>query len=113
MSAPPGAVRMGQVEIRIVLDRVEPLAGRVQVIAATGRAAGTERGGDELPEAGGTERAERTSRDWAQHTQRDSNEDTEHIAGQGGQIQFVGWLGLLRALYEITAASEAVQPPEP
>jgi len=54
----------GRVEIRIVLDRVEPPAGRLQVARAAGQALGRR-------------------------------------AGQ--EIGFTGWLGLLRALYEVTA----------
>jgi hypothetical protein len=59
-----GAETMGRVEIRIVLDRAEPPAGRVQVVGAAGQALGRR-------------------------------------AGQ--EIGFTGWLGLLRALYEVTA----------
>ena len=50
----------GGVEIRIVLDRVEPPAGHLRVVRA--------------PRPGG-----------------------------GQEIEFSGWLGLLRALYEVTA----------
>jgi hypothetical protein len=54
----------GGVEIRIVLDRAEPPAGRLWVIGAA-----------------------RLAR-----------------RGQGGrEVSFTGWLGLLRALYEVTA----------
>ena len=54
----------GGVEIRIVLDRAEPPAGRLRVVPAAGQ-----------------------------------------IPGPGGEqdIGFSGWLGLLRALYEVTA----------
>ena len=52
------------VEIRIVLDRAEPPAGRLRVVRATGQ-------------------------------------DSGPRAGQ--EISFTGWLGLLRALYEVTA----------
>ena len=51
-------------EIRIVLDRVEPPAGRLRVVPAPGQASGSPAGQD---------------------------------------IGFIGWLGLLRALYEVTA----------
>ena len=51
-------------EIRIVLDRAEPPAGRLRVVGATGQAPGP---------------------------------------GAGQEIGFSGWLGLLRALYEVTA----------
>jgi len=51
------------VEIRIVLDRAEPPAGRLQVFVD--------------PEA--------------------------HEPHVGQEISFSGWLGLLRALYEVTA----------
>jgi hypothetical protein len=54
----------GGVEIRIVLDRAEPPAGRLWVVRASGQAPGS-------------------------------------LAGQ--DIGFTGWLGLLRALYEVTA----------
>ena len=54
----------GGVEIRIVLDRAEPPAGRLRVIRAPGQ-------------------------------------PPEPRAGQ--EIGFTGWLGLLRALYEVTA----------
>ena len=54
----------GDVEIRIVLDRTEPPAGRLRVVRAAGQAP-----------------APRTDQD----------------------IGFTGWLGLLRALYEVTA----------
>lgn len=52
------------VEIRIVLDRAEPPAGRLRVVRAPGQAPGR---------------------------------------GAGQEIGFSGWLGLLRALYEVTA----------
>ena len=54
----------GGVEIRIVLDRAEPPAGRLRVVGAPGQAA---------------------------------------RPGTGQEIGFSGWLGLLRALYEVTA----------
>jgi hypothetical protein len=59
-----GAREDGGVEIRIVLDRAEPPAGRLRVVRAAGQAPG---------------------------------------AGAGQEISFAGWLGLLRALYEVTA----------
>jgi len=52
------------VEIRIVLDRTEPPAGRLRVLRAPGQAPGP---------------------------------------GARQEIGFTGWLGLLRALYEVTA----------
>lgn len=52
-------------ELRIVLDRVEPPAGRLRVARAPGRA---------------------------------------HQTRREQEISFTGWLGLLRALYEVTAA---------
>ena len=62
----------GRVEIRIVLDRVEPPAGRLQVARAAGQALGRR-------------------------------------AGQ--EIGSTRWLGLLRALYEVTAESgEGARP---
>ena len=54
----------GSVEIRIVLDRTEPPAGRLRVLRAAGQDPGP---------------------------------------GAGQDIGFTGWLGLLRALYEVTA----------
>ena len=51
-------------EIRIVLDRTEPPAGRLRVLRALGQAPGP---------------------------------------GARPEIGFTGWLGLLRALYEVTA----------
>ena len=53
----------GRVEIRIVLDRTEPPAGRLRVV--------------------------------------DPEQAHEPHAGQ--EVGFSGWLGLLRALYEVTA----------
>jgi hypothetical protein len=62
----------GGVEIRIVLDRAEPPAGRLRVVRAPGRAP-----------------APRTDQ----------------------EIGFTGWLGLLRALYEVTAGpGEGARP---
>ena len=55
----------GAVEIRIVLDRVEPPSGRLRVVSDPGH--------DHCPE-----------------------EEEEE------EIRFTGWLGLLRALYEVT-----------
>ena len=57
---------MGRVEIRIVLDRVEPPAGRLRVMPGAGHA---------------------------------------HHPGTDDEIRFTGWLGLLRALYEVTGGS--------
>jgi hypothetical protein len=62
----------GSVEIRIVLDRAEPPAGRLRVVGVPGQ--------DPGPRA-------------------------------GQEIGFSGWLGLLRALYEVTAEpGEAARP---
>ena len=62
----------GGVEIRIVLDRAEPPAGRLRVVRAAGQ-----------PPAPRTDQ----------------------------EIGFTGWLGLLRALYEVTAEpGEGVRP---
>jgi hypothetical protein len=62
----------GSVEIRIVLDRAEPPAGRLRVVGVPGQ--------DPWPRA-------------------------------GQEIEFSGWLGLLRALYEVTAEpGEAARP---
>jgi hypothetical protein len=62
------------VEIRIVLDRAEPPAGRLRVVRAPGQ-------------------------------------DPGRRAGQ--EIGFTGWLGLLRALYEVTAEPGAGSSPGP
>jgi hypothetical protein len=59
----------GEVEIRIVLDIVEPPAGRLGVVGDPGQT---------------------------------------HHPGSQQEISFSGWLGLLRALYELTA-----EPGEP
>jgi len=64
----------GGVEIRIVLDRAEPPAGRLLVVRASGQ----------VPAP---------------------------CAGQ--EIGFTGWLGLLRALYEVTAEPGAGARPWP
>ena len=60
-----GACTMGRVEIRIVLDQVEP-RGLLRVVPGAG------------------------------HAHRTGNEE---------EIRFTGWLGLLRALYEVTGAA--------
>jgi hypothetical protein len=52
------------VEIRIILDRAEPPAGRLRVVGDLGQA---------------------------------------HHPGTEQEISFTGWLGLLKALYEVTA----------
>jgi len=64
----------GSVEIRILLDRAEPPAGRLRVVRAPGQAPGP-------------------------------------CADQ--EIGFSGWLGLLRALYEVTAESGQGARPGP
>ena len=71
MSARAGASTMGLVEIRIVLDRVEPPAGSLRVLPGTRPA---------------------------------------HGPGKDQEIRFTGWLGLLRALYEVTGAADAGGP---
>jgi hypothetical protein len=60
-----GAWTMGEVEIRIVLEVVEPPTGRLWAVRGPGQA---------------------------------------HRPGGGQEFGFTGWLGLLRALYEVTAA---------
>lgn len=90
MLAVPVPITMGQVEIRIELDRIEPPAGRLWAMPYPEWATGTERDGDAGADYGSAGRGS---------------------AGRG-QIRFAGWLGLLRALYEITAAGETVPPPE-
>lgn len=62
---------MRLVEIRIVLDRVEPPDGRLRVV----------------PDA--------------EHT---------HRPVEAGEIRFTGWLGLLKALYEVTGAAGSGPP---
>jgi hypothetical protein len=65
------AATMGQVEIRIILDRAEPPAGRLWAVP-----------------------------------------DPRHChAGQDEEIRFTGWLGLLRALYEVTGGPGAGSVP--
>ena len=59
---------MRRVEIRIVLDRVEPPVGRLRVVPGAGHA---------------------------------------HRPGSDEEIRFTGWLGLLKALYEVTGGSGA------
>ncbi len=58
---------MGQMEIRIILDRAEPPACRLRAVPDPGHC---------------------------------------HV-GQDEEIRFTGWLGLLRALYEVTGGSGA------
>ena len=65
MSPAGGTRTKGEVEIRIVLDTVEPPAGRLWVVRDPGQA--------------------------------------DHPGGER-EISFTGWLGLLKALYEVTAA---------
>ena len=63
---------MGQMEIRIILDRAEPPAGRLRAVP-----------------------------------------DPGHCHGQDDEIRFTGWLGLLRALYEVTGRPGAGSVPVP
>ena len=95
MLAVPVPVTMGQVEIRIELDRIEPPAGRLRVMPYPEWATGAERGGD-----AGT--------DYGSATRDDAGRD----GADRGQIRFAGWLGLLRALYEIIEAGKTVPLPE-
>jgi hypothetical protein len=105
MLAVPVPVTMGQVEIRIELDRIEPPAGRLRVMPYPEWATGAERDGDAGTDydSAGRDSAGRDS------AGRDSagRDDADR-----GQIRFAGWLGLLRALYEITEAAKTVPPPE-
>src|ERR1700735_2675238 len=71
---PPGrAATMGQMEIRIILDRAEPPVGRPRAVPDPGH----------------------------------------RHAGQDEEIRFTGWLGLLRALYEVTGGPGAGSVPVP
>ena len=63
----------GQMEIRIILDRAEPPAGRLRAVPDPGHC----------------------------------------HAGQEEEIRFTGWLGLLRALYEVTGGPGAGSVPVP
>lgn len=65
---------IGYMEIRLVLEGLEPPSGRLQVVAPTGQPIG---------------------------------------ARIGEEIVFTGWLGLLRALYQLTGASGAPPSTEP
>jgi hypothetical protein len=73
MLPPVRAATMGQVEIRIILDRAEPPAGRLRAVPDPGHC----------------------------------------HAGQDEEICFTGWLGLLRALYEVTGGPGAGSVPVP
>lgn len=64
---------MGQMEIRIILDRAEPPAGRLRAVPDPGHC----------------------------------------HAGLDEEIRFAGWLGLLRALYELTGGPGAGSVPVP
>jgi hypothetical protein len=64
----------GGVEIRIILDRAEPPAGRLRVVGDLGRA---------------------------------------YHPGTEQEISFTGWLGLLKALYEVTAEPGDAPHPRP
>ncbi len=66
-----GACTMGRVEIRIVLDQIEPPGGRLRVVPGAGH---------------------------------------NHRPLMAGEIWFTGWLGLLRALYEVTGAAGSGAP---
>jgi hypothetical protein len=57
---------MGLMEIRIVLDQVEPPGGRLRVVPGAGQA---------------------------------------HRPVTAREIRFTGWLGLLKALYEVTGTA--------
>jgi hypothetical protein len=73
MLPPVRAATMGQMEIRIILDRAEPPAGRLRAVPDPGQC----------------------------------------HAGQDEEIRFTGWLGLLRALYEVTGGPGAGSVPVP
>jgi hypothetical protein len=64
----------GAMEIRLILDRVEPPAGRLRVVPGRGR---------------------------------------PHRSRAPQEIRFTGWLGLLRALYEVTGAPDGPSVPGP
>jgi hypothetical protein len=97
MLAVPLPVTMGQVEIRIELDRIEPPAGRLRVMPYPEWATGAERDGDAGTDYGSATRDSAT-RDSA------TRDGAGRDGADRGQIRFAGWLGLLRALYEITEA---------
>ena len=67
MSLPCGRLQDGRVEIRIVLDHLEPLEGRVGVVSVSPAGVDAELGQD---------------------------------------TPFTGWLGLLAALYRLTASDD-------
>jgi hypothetical protein len=73
MLPPVGVATMGQMEIRIILDRAEPPAGRLRAVPDPGHC----------------------------------------HAGPDEEIRFTGWLGLLRALYEVTGGPSAGSVPVP
>jgi hypothetical protein len=73
MLPPVRAATMGKMEIRIILDRAEPPAGRLRAVPDPGQCR----------------------------------------AGQDEEIRFTGWLGLLRALYEVTGGPGAGSVPVP
>jgi len=73
MLPPVRAATMGQMEIRIILDRAEPPAGRLRAVPDPGHC----------------------------------------HAGQDEEIRFTGWLGLLRALYEVTGGPGTGSVPVP
>ena len=103
MLAVPVPATMGQVEIRIELDRIEPLAARLRVMPYPELATGEERDGD----AGAAGNADRGVAGMERGVA-----GIEHGERQPGQIRFAGWLGLLRVLYEVAAAGGTVPPPE-
>ncbi len=73
MLPPVRAATMGQMEIRIILDRAEPPAGRLRAVPDPGHC----------------------------------------HAGPDEEVRFTGWLGLLRALYEVTGGPGAGSVPVP
>ena len=73
MLPPARPATMGQMEIRIILDRAEPPVGRLRVVPGPGHCR----------------------------------------AGQDDEIRFTGWLGLLKALYEVTGGPGAGSVPVP
>jgi len=83
---------MGAMEIRIVLDDVEPPAGHLHVLPAAGRAGSAGPSGEEYRGPG---------RSGPEHVRPEPDAAIHARPRQYRQIRFTGWLGLLRALQEV------------